>query len=349
MNIEIELKTLHFREPFAIAYESVDTAKIIFLKIQDENGNTGYGSASPDTEVTGENIRDVYTVLQEKLTPDFFDRDIDDWYAYHEKIQNAFNGFPSAQAATEEAMLNMICQKHAISMRTLFGGYRTTCRIMITIGIKDADATAKEIHRRIAEGFQTIKIKCGLNLAEDLEKIETAQKIIPASGAIILDANQGYTMDEARELLMKLKGSNIALIEQPIASKNREGLKKLRDIKSIPIIADEAVVSVQDAIELITGEYVDGVNIKLMKCGGPINFTKIFHLAKQYKKTIMIGCMYESNVSLTTAANLALALPIDYVDLDSGHLDFTDDPAQGGMEINRGKISIKSPLSLMNK
>lgn len=83
-----------------------------------------------------------------------------------------------------------------------------------------------------------------------------------------------------------------------------------------------------------------------MKCGGPINASKIFHLAKYLKKIVAIGCMYESNISITTGVSLALALPFDYVDLDSGHLDFPDDPAIGGAKVHKGQISLHEPLRL---
>ena len=123
-------------------------------------------------------------------------------------------------------------------------------------------------------------------------------------------------------------------------------MKMLHQQSPIPIIADESVVSFKDAFTLLTGDYVAGINIKLMKCGGLINFLKIFHLAKSLNKKIMIGCMYESNISLTTGASLALGLPIDYIDLDSGSLDFYDDPAKGGLEIKDGTLTINSLLSL---
>ncbi|EKD63875.1 MAG: mandelate racemase/muconate lactonizing protein, partial [uncultured bacterium] len=141
-------------------------------------------------------------------------------------------------------------------------------------------------------------------------------------------------------------GTGVSLIEQPIRAEDWEGLKRLHKTSPVPIIADESVVSFEDARELLSGDYVSGVNVKLMKCGGPTNFIKIFDLAKSLHKTVMLGCMYESNISLTTGANLALGMPIDYVDLDSGPLDFHDDPAVGGMEVRGGEITVERPLDL---
>ncbi|MFA6322855.1 MAG: dipeptide epimerase [Candidatus Buchananbacteria bacterium] len=345
--IEIKTRALHFHQTFQIAYESVDETTIVFLKIS-EGKYFGLGNACPDTEVTKETPAGVERILRKKLNNSFFDRPIDQWYYYHEKIQKVFAGWPSAQAAIEEAILNLFCQKNNISLTNIFGGYRQNAETMITIGIKNDVATIAEIKKRTAEGFKIIKIKCGLNLSDDLKRVKAAAKTINKNQKIVLDANQGYTLPQAEKFIKSIKKFNIALLEQPVAAKNLKGMKKLNDLKIIPIIADESVITTQDALNLLLGNYVSGVNIKLAKCGGPINFIKIFNLAKSLNKIIMLGCMYESNISMTTGAALASALPIDYVDLDSGHLDFFDDPTKGGAQVKNGKIYIPQPLLSIN-
>ncbi|MBL7158962.1 dipeptide epimerase [Candidatus Microgenomates bacterium] len=345
-DIFIQKKILHFKEPFRIAYEEVDKTEVVIIKIKDEKGHYGLGSAAPDFEVTKETVKGVFRVLQEKLNKEFFLWPISQWYRYHEKIQEVFRDFPSAQNAVEEAILNLWSQNYKISLSHFFGGYCEQVETMITIGIKSTEEAVGEVKQRLKEGFKIIKLKCGLDLREDIERIKAVIKVIPSSSQLILDANQGYSLPEAKKLLLVIKNLGISLIEQPIKAENLKGLKELHALKLVPIIADESVVTVQDAYNLLLGDYVDGVNIKIMKCGGPINFLKIFHLAKSLHKIIMIGCMYESNISITTGALLALALPIDYVDLDSGPLDFYDDPTKGGASIKNGKLVIKKPLTL---
>ena len=181
---------------------------------------------------------------------------------------------------------------------------------------------------------------------KDVVRIKAAKQILPHQCQLILDANQGYTLSQAINFIKSISRFGISLIEQPVSAKDIIGLKKLTQLKSVPIIADESAVSLDDAKRLLSGNYVDGINIKLMKCGGPINFIEIFRLARSFKKIVIVGCMYESNISITTGASLALALPIDYVDLDSGHLDFSDDPVQGGASVKKGEIFIKDKLKL---
>lgn len=343
-DILVKKHILHFHEPFQIAYEKVEQAEVVVLKIVDNEGYFGLGSAAPDSEVTGETVERVYKILQQKLDTKFFNYPVDKWYLYHEKIQAEFIDFPSIQSAVEEAVLNLYCQRKNISLQELFGGYRDSCETSVTIGIKSISATLKEVEERIAEGFKLIKIKCGLNVDGDIAKIEAVRKKVAKEIVLCVDANQGYSLKQARKFIDKVAKYKLVFIEQPIEKDDLENLKYLHKYSPIPIIADESAMSLESIYKLLLGDYVTGVNIKLMKCGGPINFLKIFHLAKFLKKKIMIGCMYESNISITTSGSLALALPIDYVDLDSGHLDFKDDPAKGGVKVEKGKIFLNEKL-----
>lgn len=345
-HVAIKSYKLHFRQALKIAYEAVEAVEVIIVKITDQQGNFGLGCAAPDSFVTQETIPQLSDVLRRKLNKNFFDLPLDNWYGYHQKIQSVFSGLPSAQTAVEEAVLNLFVNRHHITLVHLFGGYRQAAIMSVTIGIQNLAETLLDVKQRLKQGFQSLKLKGGLDLKGDLLRIKAVRQLVPLKIKVAFDANQGYTFSEAKRLLQTLKGSNISFIEQPVKAADRAGLKKLRQLKCLPIIGDEAIISYQDALELLSGDYVDGVNIKLMKCGGPINFIKIFHLAKSLGKMVMIGCMYESNISITTGASLAMALPIDVVELDSGHFDHDDDPAQGGAIFSHGLIKLGKKLSL---
>ncbi len=334
----LEKKHLHFHEPFTIAYESVDSAEVIFITLKDGKGHVGYGSASPDEEVTGESTPSVLEVLKNKLPNLIETLPTDLWYRAHELIQHAFASYPSAQHAIEEAYLNLYCQKNGLNLQHLFGGYRTNMPIMMTLGINTLDETLKDAQKYIKQGFTCIKLKVGLNVEEDIDRIRATRAAIGPSIQICVDANQGYSVKESLKLLKALSELSIDFLEQPVNKDDIEGLSYITTNSPIPIFADESAVSIDSIHSLFQHNCVDGVNIKLMKCGGPLNFIRIFHLAKRYNKKIMIGCMYESNISITTGAALALALPIDYADLDGGVLTFSDDSAKGGAIIKKGNI-----------
>lgn len=344
--IEVFKKTLHFHAPFEIAYEKVEESDVVIIKLETKDGIIGLGNAAPDTEVTGETIEGVLSILNDKLAPDFFSDSFESWYRYHEKIQNAFKGYPSAQAATEEAVLNIWSQKTKIPLNVFFGGYRESCPVMISIGIKNEKDTLESVKKHIKDGFKIIKIKGGLDVEGDIGRIKAIKKIIPKECMLMLDANQGYSATDADKLIKNLGKGDLELIEQPTQAEDLDTLKKLHKTSAIPIFADESVVSAFDAIRLLKDDFVSGINVKLMKCGGPLNFINIFNFAKVFGKSVILGCMYETNISMTTGAHLALGMPIDYVDLDSGPLDFYDDPIKGGAEVKDGSIRIAGPLGI---
>lgn len=344
----IRKKVLQGNQSFRVAYEETSDAEIIFIKVVDKKGNYGLGAIACDTHVTGEKIRDVFKILNKRLTKDFFDLPFEHWYQYHQKIQKVFHDYLSAQFGVEDVILNLFSKQTGVPLCKLFGNYRDSVDLIFSVGIKDIKSTENQVKNKIKDGFQILKIKVGEDVDEDINKIKLIRKIIPAKCKITLDANRGYSFNEAKRLFKAINGLNISLIEEPLAKKDITRLKQLRAFAKMPIIADESTVTIRSAINMLLDNNWDGVNIKLINCGGPINFLKIFHLAKVLNKIIMIGCTSESNISMTAGANLALGLPIDYVDLDSGHLDFPNDPAIGGMLVKKGKITIGSPLKLGN-
>ena len=336
---------LKFRKPFKITYETVSVADIVLFRIETERGFVGYGSAAPDEKVTSESIARVLEACI-LIQPEFFVRglqSIEDIYYYRDVLRKKFSELPSLRAAIEMALFDVLGKERQVSIKKLLQSLEAGCgpRIphkdtMITIGIQDRASTLREVKARLKEGYRMIKLKCGLDLKEDLEKIKSVRALIPKNRKLALDANQGYSFLEARFLIDKLNALNIEFFEQPVHADDHKALARLSAMGSIPIFADEAAVSTEGAITLLKKNYVDGVNIKLMKCGGFFDFLEIHRIARKTGKKIMIGCMYESHLSLVAGAHLAFALDLDYIDLDSGHLDFTNDPFAGGMTMRQG-------------
>jgi len=341
--VQVQEVTMHFREPFSIAYETVEDASVAFIRITDSKGNEGVGSASPDPEVTGETLQNTMRRLTDDITPDFLNA-YPNLQMLHTALEDACSAVPSAQSAIEEATLSLLLRQSGLSMNDLFPPVRSNMTATVTIGICSEDETLAQVQHRLKEGFTSLKVKCGIDVHEDIAKIEKVLGILPPECSLLLDANQGYSLADAQQVLKAFGSSDIALIEQPVAAEDIAGLRTLHQMKSIPVIADESAVGVADSCRLLLEDDVAGVNVKLMKCGGPLNAAHIIRCAQEHGKIVMIGCMYESNVSLTTAAHLALAFDIDVADIDSGIMDFDDDPATGGLCIHNGRVSIGDPL-----
>lgn len=187
-----------------------------------------------------------------------------------------------------------------------------------TIGIDEPDVVEEKV--REAEAFPVLKIKMGLE--NDREMLEAVRRV--TSRPIRVDANEGWTREEAAEKLRWLEGEGVELVEQPLPAEDLEGTRLLAERTSIPLFADESVRSAED-IPAVAGAF-RGINIKLMKCGGIREALRLIRAARERGMLVMLGCMIESSVGITAAAQISPL--VDYADLD-GNLLVRNDPAAG--------------------
>jgi len=197
-------RRLYLPETFKVTYEEVDSAEIIYIKIIDKDGNFGLGSVAVDEAVTGESLEAADVALKEKLSVDFFCWPMEFWYHYHELIQDEFAGLPAVQSAIEEAVLNLFCQKKGITLVELFGGYRRSCPISITVCLKSLPATVRSVKERLRQGYRLIKLKGGLDWNDDCARIQAVSKILPSQAKLLIDLNQGYSYRQTELFLRKI-------------------------------------------------------------------------------------------------------------------------------------------------
>jgi L-alanine-DL-glutamate epimerase-like enolase superfamily enzyme len=186
-----------------------------------------------------------------------------------------------------------------------------------TIGIDTIDTMLKKIDAHPAPIY---KIKVGGD--DDLEKLIQIRK--HTESIIRIDANAGWTFDQATSYIPVLKDLNIELIEQPLAKNDFEGTAKLQAMSEIPIIADESCVGISD-IEKCKNIFA-GINIKLTKSSGITPALEMIKKARNYNMKVMLGCMNESTIGTSALGHLAPM--VDYLDAD-GPLLLSDDIASG--------------------
>jgi L-Ala-D/L-Glu epimerase len=162
---------------------------------------------------------------------------------------------------------------------------------------------------------------------ETIELIRTAYR-----GTVRVDANEGWTAEEAVKALDGLRRFDIEFCEQPIPAGHPEQLRYVRDRSSIPIVTDEDSLCAEDLSKLIG--CVDGVNVKLAKTGGIRGAIAMIHTARALGMKVMLGCMVESQISASAAAHLSPL--VDWADIDGPFLT-KGDPFTG-ITYDRGKI-----------
>jgi len=322
-------------EPYTIAYETVDSASNIFI-VLDSGKFRGCGCAAPDEPVTGETPEATLDLLAGEVTAGLMGRDPLRPAALLDKLLPLLQERPSARAAVDMALWDLVGHVAGLPLWRLFGGYRRKIRTSITIGILPLDETVIRAREFVAQGFQCLKLKGGLDHELDAERVLQVREAVGPRVELRFDANQGYTVDQTKAFVTAVLKAKLELIEQPTPKENLDQLGRVTAGVALPVMADESLVSLGDAFRLARRDLADMVNVKLMKVGGLSQALKIDAVAQAAGLEVMVGCMDEAALGIAAGLQYALARKnVHYADLD-GHLDLRNDPTDGAVRLEDG-------------
>ncbi len=281
-------------------------------------GQEFLGESVPVQYVTGETPESVLAAAP-KIDALLRNALIEDLPLLLREMERALPRDIAARAGVEIALYNAFAAEVEIPLEKLLGAANASLETDLTIArIPNALEVAREAWR---EGFRIFKLKVGGGpMEEDVDRVLGITAEYPEA-RIRLDANQSLTPRAALDLAETLLRNGVALelIEQPVPKEDLIALDEISRISPVPVIADEACRTPSEAYRLFSETAVQGVNVKLMK-SGILGALDIIRIAKAASRTLMIGCMLESEIGM--AASVALACgtgAFDYVDLD-GHL-----------------------------
>ena len=327
------------REPYSIAYETVERAENVFLALVTDRGLVGYGCAAPDPEVTGEDTATTLARVGDVLEPCALGEDPLRPAVILEQLEQGLPQAPSLRAAVDMALYDLLGKVAGVPVWKLLGGFRTRMPTSITVGILPLGATVRTARARAEEGFVALKLKGGRDLDDDVERVLAVRKAIGRGIALRFDANQGYTATEALDFVERTRSAELELLEQPTRRGEPAKLARVVAGAHIPVMADESLLTLGDAFRLARLDAADMVNIKLMKVGGLTRATLVNGVARAAGLEAMVGCMDESALAIAAGLAFALARPnVGYADLD-GHLDLDDDPFDGAVRLEAGVLS----------
>ena len=233
----------------------------------------------------------------------------------------------AARAAVDIALHDLVAKMLGEPLYRLLGlDPGKTPLTSITVGLDRPEIMQQKV--RELGTVPIIKIKVGGE--QDEQVVRAIREITPAT--LRVDANAAWTADQALEKIEALQDYDIEFVEQPLAADDIEGLRWLQKRTKMPIILDESVQTAADIPRLVG--CAQGINIKLMKCGGLREALRMIHVARALGFQIMLGCMVETSVAITAAAQLSPL--VDFADLD-GHLLIENDPF-AGVGVTDGKL-----------
>ena len=309
MELRPSIAALQLAEPFGIARGSRTEQPVVRVEVE-ADGLVGHGEAAP-IYYRGETEESALAFLEAVEPP----RDPFDLEAGLPR-----DGDAAGRSALDAALHDWIGRRLGLPVWRLLGLSREdTPPTSYTIGIDTVEGTLDRVRR--ASEFRALKIKVGGT--DDVARLYALRT--QSEAPLRVDANEGWTLDEARELMPVLVELDVELVEQPFPAADLESFRALRELEPRPpIIVDEGCHDSSDVAEVAT--YADGINIKLAKSGGLREGVRMAHAARALGLSVMLGCMVESQLGIAPAAQIASLA--DWVDLD-GHLLLADEPYRG--------------------
>lgn len=327
---------LKLKEPYTIAYETIDTSSNIFLRIETDKGIVGFGCAAPDLQITGETAETVLEAINGTVFSMIKGSDPLRSAMLLDRLLPSLENQPSALAAVDMALHDILGKVSGLPLWKLMGGFRDRIKTSVTIGILPENEVVKRAIAFKRQGFKVLKIKGGIDADSDIANILKVREAVGQDMELRFDANQGFTLEQAIHFFKKTKKANVELIEQPTPKGQPDLLGRVTNSVSIPIMADESLMTLRDAFRLARRDLVDMVNIKLMKVGGISVAFQINSVARSAGLEVMVGCMDEAALSIAAGLHFALARPnVAYADLD-GHFDLVNDPSEGAVILKNG-------------
>ena len=329
MRIEHEILTLRTAHPFVIARGGSSEWRTVWVRVIDDDGAEGWGEAAP-SRFYGETADGAVAALKH-LAPVL--EDLDPWSLEEaeSRMNRAmrFNG--SVKSAISAALHDLAAKRLGVPLWRMWGLDPSAAPLSsFTIAIA---ASQEELERKVAEAEPYPVLKVKLGTPRDEEVIRTVRAAAPTK-VLRVDANAAWTPKRALRMIEVLAELGVEFVEQPLPPQDLDGLRFVRERSALPIVADESCILSSDVARL--AGVVDGVNLKLSKCGGLREALRIIATARAHGMLVMAGCMIESSLGITAAAHLAPLL--DYADLDGAAL-LAADPFRGAT-IAGGRITL---------
>lgn len=336
MQLLAEVLTVHTKHPFIIARGGSSDHRTVWVRLLDRDGVEGWGEAAPSA-FYGETTDTVLAAL-EQFRPVIEASDGWSVEAIEAALVKTLRWNAAARAAVSGALHDLLGKRAGLPLWRLWGQSPADAPLSsFTIAIApDEETLARRV--REASGYPLLKIKLGGS--RDRETLRIVRENAPHA-RLRVDANAAWTVHEALAMLPALVDAGVEMLEQPLPPHDLAGLKFVRERSPVPVMADESCIIATD-IPRLAG-IVDGINIKLAKCGSLKEALRMIATARASGLRVMCGCMIETTLGIAAAAQFAPLL--DDADLDGAAL-LSDDPFAGTGIAADGTVNLVNEAGL---
>jgi muconate cycloisomerase len=319
-------------------------SRYLLVRIETDAGVCGIGEATVAPVWSGETAVGARYLIEQHVGPALIDRDPIDIEGALQAMDRAAFGNPFTKAAVEMALFDLWGRAEGRPVYDLLGG---ACRplslpIRFSLAARSPEATAALAAQRVSEGFRTIKVKVGTDPTADIARVRGVRKAIGPEVGLTIDANGGWSADDAIRAIREMAPLDLRLVEQPTPRDDLDAMTKVRRAIDVPVMADESVFTVSDAREVLRREAADVLSIYPGKNGGLLRCRQIAELAAEAGVACAIGSNLELEIATAAMCHLAVSTPNVAADRFPGDLlgplYYADSVAQPPIRYSGGTV-----------
>jgi len=347
-HIDVYLLNIPLRGTFITSQSARTHQRSVVIQVHTETGLTGLGNVDPSPGYSDETPEEVVSCLKDTLIPAMLHKDPREIVLRLAEMDQQVKGCYHAKAALEMAFYDISAKKiNAPVYRLLGGPVYSKIPLIGWIGQKSPEESAEEAAQWASRGFRTIKIKVGKDLEEDSERIRLIRQALPADIQIRIDANEAYTPELAIEAIREFSRYNILYCEQPVARDDWEGMAQVKKAVSVPLMADEGIVTPEDILLVAEKRGADIIKVKVMKNGGLYKTSRMIWLAGILGLKCVLGHGFSLNINALSEIHLAASLANILFPIETtGMLKIQDDVVSHPIRVENGCVEVPKAVGL---
>ncbi len=345
--LELHTVALPARQVFHWRGGTASSQKVI-LKLKTDDSLVGLGEADPIPSDWGHDADTMHIAIKRFIEPALIGMNPFDvegiWHKLAETL--AYWHLPTSmlmeRAGVDAALYDLMGKASGQPVHRLLGGsFGDRIPVAAVLTLDEPDKMAAEALRAQAQGYLEFKVKVGVDPVIDVERVKAIRGALGSAASIRVDANGGWSAHEAVKVIKAMVPYNLTLIEQPVPRFDIKGLTHIRRKVDTPIMVDESLDSVHDALVLLENEACDLFNIKYHRVGGLTHARKLLAFAESAGIRCMVGGELESGVGTAIGLHLMASSPLFTIPADLiGPVHYSDDILVNNFVIENGTLAL---------
>ena len=329
--LEVFTATLPLAEGFTHFTGRVTALEEVFVKLTADDGQAGWGEVRGNMSYfSGESPASIVAAIRDYLTPLVVGRRVAERGGVIDRFDRALAGNAAAKAAVDIALHDLAARAARVPLYRWLGGRRQAEVVgSECLFYGPVEAVPDQARAYVAQGFSVLKVRVGLEpFSLDVARVRAAREAVGDRVTLAVDANQAWTVKHAIARIRALSAFGLSAVEQPVAARDFTGLAEVARAVEVPLMADESLYSLEDAMTMVRLRAVGLFHVKLVKAGGLHRARQLIALAEAARLPYVVGQMNEGLLATMAGAHLALASAPKYAEL-YGTDGIVTDPTPG--------------------